>query len=479
MNYEEIMDGLERITSTEMKGIPDKEMAKIKKKIAQKCQKSKQLYEELETMVPGGSMHQLVIKDPFAISMKKSLGQKMWDVDDNEYIDYLMSAGACILGHNYPKLREEIIKVYKDLAPNTYWNTEWENKAIKMIQKHMPSIEGIQYFQSGTEADMAAMRIARVFTGNTKIIKFGGSYHGWGDQLTYDIHIPHSGAMESDGIPKGCYKNTISLPPADIDALEESLEKWTNKRKGVAAVMAEPLGAESGALPVPEDFNKQIRGLCDKYDVLLIFDEVVTGFRVALGGAQKYLGVKPDLTVFGKLLTHGFPSAGAVGGRKDIMNVVSGDVETGGSHAFIGGTMRANPLTVAATYWTIKILEETNTIEKAAKAADDLVDKLNELFERHERPFFAHNYKSCVHFETFSPQAMDIRDMKNIPKAVYRKQCVDDIATVLLSEGFITKYGNRAFTSLQHTPEDNDKFIEAFEKVLELLPNNKINNNGN
>jgi glutamate-1-semialdehyde 2,1-aminomutase len=470
MKYEEIMERLDKITSKEMKGIPDKEMAKIRKKIADKCPKSKKLYEELKQMVPGGTQHQLVIKDPFGISMRKSLGTKMWDVDDNEYIDYLMSAGACILGHNYPKLKKEIIKVYDDLAPNTYWNTEWENKAIKKIQKHVPSIEGIQYFQSGTEADMAAMRIARVFTGNTKIIKFGGSYHGWGDQLTYDIHIPYSGAMESDGIPKGCYKNTISLPPSDIDALEEALEKWTNKRKGVAAVLVEPLGAESGGHPIPEGFNKQVRELCDKYDVLLIFDEVVTGFRMGLGGAQEYFDVKPDLTVFGKLLTHGFPSAGAVGGRKDVMDVVSGDVETGGSHAFIGGTMRANPLSIAATYWTIKILEETNGIEKAAKAADDFVEKLNDLFERHDRPFFAHNYKSCIHYETFAPAAMDIRDMKNIPKAVYRKECVDDIATTLLSEGFVTKYGNRAFTCLQHTTEDNDKLIKAFEKVLKLLP---------
>ncbi|MFO8019203.1 MAG: hypothetical protein R6U96_11245 [Promethearchaeia archaeon] len=149
------------------------------------------------------------------------------------------------------------------------------------------------------------------------------------------------------------------------------------------------------------------------------------------------------------------------------MNVVSGDVETGGSHVFIGGTMRANPLSIAATYWTIKILEETNGIEKAA---DDLVERLNDLFERDERPFFAHNLKSCVHYETFSPAAMDIRDIKNIRKAVYRKKCVDDIATVLLSEGVISKYGNRAFTCLQHTTEDNDKFIQAFEKVLDLLP---------
>ncbi|MHA1805245.1 MAG: aspartate aminotransferase family protein, partial [Promethearchaeota archaeon] len=395
---------------------------------------------------------------------------RMWDVDDNEYIDYLMSAGACILGHNYPPFREKLIEVLQDLSPDLYWNCEWEIKAIKLVQKHMPSVERMVYFQSGTEANMAAIRIARVFTGKEKIIKFGGSYHGWSDQLNYDIHIPFSGAMEADGIPKGCYKDTISLPPNDLNALEENLKKWSEKRKGVAAVIVEPLGAESGAIPVPPDFNKKVRELCDQYGALLIFDEVVTGFRLDLGGAQKYFGVKPDLTIFGKLLTQGYPSSGAVGGRADIMNATTSDIDVSSKHASASGTIRGNPLTVAATYWGIKIMEETGTIEKAATAADDLVKKLNDLFEQHERPYFAYNYKSIVHYETFSPLAIDIRDMNNIPKAVYRKKCVDDLATVMFSEGVITKYGNRAFTCMQHAPEDNDKFIEAMDVALKMIP---------
>lgn len=204
--------------------------------------------------------------------------------------------------------------------------------------------------------------------------------------------------------------------------------------------MVEPLGAESGSIPIIPGFNKRIRQLCDEYDVLLIFDEVVTGFRVDLGGAQKYFGVKPDLTIFGKILTHGYPSTGAVGGRADVMDVITGDVEAGGKHAFVGGTIRGNPLSVAATYWTIKFIDEENAIEKAA-AADDLVKKLNNLFQEYETPYFAYNYKSCIHYETFCPVAVDIRDANNIPKAVQRKKAVDDIATFLFSEGLITKYG--------------------------------------
>ncbi|MFO7797934.1 MAG: aspartate aminotransferase family protein [Promethearchaeati archaeon] len=470
MEYEEIRKRLKVITENPCKGIPEEEMSKVRKKITQKAPKSSEIYEKIKDLIPGGTQHQLVIKDPFAITMKKNLGTRMWDVDNNEYIDYLMSAGACILGHSYPPLREEMQKLLDDLDPNTYWNTEIELKALQLLTKHVPSVEKVTYFQSGTEADMAAIRLARVYTGKDKIIKFSGSYHGWSDQLMTDIHIPYSGTMEADGIPRGCYKDTVSIPPADIDALEEALKKYSEKRAGVAAVLVEPLGAESGSIPIPPDFNKQIRELCDEYEVLLIFDEVVTGFRMGLGGAQDYFGVKPDITVFGKILTHGYPSTGAIGGRKEIMDLFTGDVETGGKHAFIGGTIRGNPLSVAATYWTIKLIEETNAVEKAAKAGDDLVKKLNKLFEEHERPYFAYNYKSCIHYETYSPVAMDIRDANNIPKAVFRKKCVDDIATVLLSEGIITKYGNRAFTCFQHTCDENDKFVEAFDKILNLIP---------
>ena len=470
MDYEEIQNRLKKIIKMTPKAIPDSEMAKIHKKIENNCPKSKPFFDEMIKCMPGGTQHQMVIKQPFAVTMKKSLGARMWDVDDNEYIDYLMSAGACILGHCYPPLKEEIIKIYHDQDPNLYWNSEWEIKAIKEIKKHVPSIERLQYFQSGTEADMAAIRIARVFTGKEKIIKFGGAYHGWSDQLTYDIHIPFSGNMESDGIPRGCYKDTVSLPPSDLKALEDNLKKWSEKRSGVAAVIVEPLGPESGAIPNPPGFNEAIRELCDEFGVLLIFDEVVTGFRLDLGGAQKVFGVKPDLTVFGKILTHGFPSAGAVGGREDIINLITGDVEAGGKHAFVGGTIRGNPLSVASTYWTIKLIERTNAINKAAKATDNLVKKLNDLFERDDRPYFAHNHKSILHFETYSPLSMDIRMPENIEKAVFRKKCVDEIAVVLLSQGIITKYGNRGFCCLSHSTEDNDKFIKAFENVLKIIP---------
>jgi len=470
MEFEEIQERLKIITKTPIKLIPEDNMAKIRKKMAIKCPITKKMDEQFRTHIAGGTEHQLTIKDPFVLTIKRSSGTRMWDMDDNEYIDWLMSSGACMLGHNFPPLRDEIIKVFQDLDPNIYYNNEWEIKSVEMIKKYVPSIELMQYFQSGTEADMAALRIARAFTGKEKIIKFAGSYHGWCGQLCVDMHVPYSGAMEAHGIPSGVYKNTIVVPLNDVKTLEDSLKKWTEKRSGVAAVLVDPLGGDAGGLATKKDWLKSVRELCDKYNVLLIFDEVITGFRLSMGGAQEYFKIKPDLSIFGKLLTHGFPSSGAVGGRKDIMNNLTINVEPGGNKAFVGGTLRGNPLTAASTYWTLKLMTEHKAHEKAKNAAEDLVEKLNQLFESDGRPYFAHNIESIVHFETYSPLALDLSDLNNVEIIMKRAEGVDRIATVLLSQGIITKYGNRAFTCMQHTIEDNDKFIEAFENMLQMIP---------
>lgn len=470
MEFEEIQKRTKEIAEKPFKGIPDEEMAKVRKKFAEKCPTSKKLSEEFKQLISDTSHHPLVVQDPFPMTVEKSEGTKVWDVDGNEYIDYLGSAGACILGHNYPPLQEKLQEVIEDLDPNVYCNTEWEMKAVKALKNNFPTIERFQYFQSGTEADMQAARIARVFTDNEKIVKIGGAYHGWSDQFMYDIHIPHSKDLEAHGIPNSCYENTISVPPNDLEALEETLEKYSQEDSGVAAVFLEPLGPESGAIPIKPGFNQAVRELCDEYGALMVFDEVVTGFRMGLGGAQEYYDVEPDLTVLGKLLTHGYPSTGGVGGKKEIMDVASVGITPGEKSAFVSGTMRANPLSTAATYWTIKLIEENNTVEKAEKSAEDLVNKLNDLFDEQDRPYFARNKKSILHFETFAPLAMDIRDPEKLQEARERKKCVDQIATVLLAEGIKTKYGNRGFLSMQHTKEDNDKFVKAFEEVLNLIP---------
>lgn len=469
MDFEEIQARIKTIIDGPVHAIPEDVMAKIRKNIEKRCPTSQKIYNEMKQCVPGGLEHQLVINDPFPLTMARSLGSRMWDVDSNEYIDFLSGAGAVILGHNYPPLREKLIQVMQDLDTAVYYPTEWELKAVKLIKECVPSVELFKFFQSGTEADMAAIRLARVYTKKKKIIKIGGAYHGWSDQLTYDMHVPFSGDMESHGIPLTCFKETIAVPPNDLEALEATFKQF-EKTKGIAAIILEPLGPESGNIPVAPDYNKAVQELCEKYGTLMIFDEVVTGFRLDLGGAQKYFNVKPDLTAFGKLVTHGHPSCGGLGGRADIMELTASTVEPGKEKIIATGTLLGNPLTAAATYWTLTFLKEHNVIEQASKMGDLLTAKLNSLFEQHGFPFFAYNFKSVVHYKVYAEINMDIRIPGNIEKAMHRNVCVGNLATALLAQDFITKRATSAFTTFAHTADDINKFISAFDQVLTLIP---------
>jgi glutamate-1-semialdehyde 2,1-aminomutase len=448
--------------------LPTERLAEFRAKIVKKCPASKKFHEKAKQCLPGGAQHMLVNKDPFPITVKKARGCTVTDIDDNTYTNYFMMAGPIILGHNYPPLIKEVTKVIKEEGIGTGWTSKWEIRVAELVKKYIPSVELIRYFQSGTEANMAAARVARVFTKKKKIVKIGGSYHGWADQFVYSAHIPHSGTFESAGIPDECFAQLVCTNPNDVDGLEAAF-KAAESDGGIAAVFIEPLGGESGGTPMHPDFPKALRGLCDRYEALLVFDEVVTAFRLDIGGAQKYYGVKPDLTIFGKILTHGFPSSGAVGGRRDVMECFVSGLQPGKGHAFVGGTMGANPISTSAGYWALKYIKETRAVDKAGRAADRLVAGLNGIFERRGFPFFAYNFKSIIHFETAAPVAVDIREKDGIMSALARKQSVDQLAMALLAEGVITKYGNRAFTSLAHTDKDIDATLEVFDKVLKLL----------
>ena len=219
---------------------------------------------------------------------------------------------------------------------------------------------------SGTESVMAAIRGARAFTKKRKVIKVGGAYHGWSDSMVFGLHIPGTGRMEAIGIPNAATANTQEFYPNDLAALRKRL--MANRRAGgTAAVIVEPLGPESGTRPVPFDFNSKVRELCDEFGALLIFDEVVTGFRIGMGGAQGYFGVKPDLTIFGKCVAGGYPMAGGVGGRADIIKCFASGVEGTGERAYVGGTLSANPLSCLAGYHALVEMERTNVSRHCRK----------------------------------------------------------------------------------------------------------------
>lgn len=467
MDVQEIMERRERIAQSPMFAIPEERVADLAKQLAERTPNSKQLYNAAKRCIPGGAQHMLVIKNPHPLTISRSLGSRVWDADDNEYIDYLMMAGPIILGHNYPPLIEKVIDVIQGEGIGFGWTSEWEIKSSELIIQHMKNVDMVRYFQSGTEADMAAARLARAYTGKAKIIRIGGSYHGWADEFVYDMQIPYSGTFQTQGIPEQHFSNIISVGPGDLGALEGAFETG-EAQGGVAALIVEGAGCEAGGFPFDSAFYRTCRELCDRHESLLIMDEVVTGFRVAMGGAQEFYGVDADLSVLGKIITHGFPSAGALGGRKEIMECLAG-LNPSKPKPFVAGTMAGNAISTAATYWALRFIEERGAIPKATAAAEKLTRGLNDIFESRALPFFAYHIASIVHYETAGPLTVDIRKEGGIPDALRRKKAVDDLATALLAEGIVSKYGARAFTCMAHTDEDLRTTLQAFEKCVGMM----------
>jgi glutamate-1-semialdehyde 2,1-aminomutase len=237
-----------------------------------KCARSKALTDEAKQYIPGGVQHNLAFNYPFPIAIEKADGAYLWDVDGNRYIDFLQAGGPTVLGSNYVPVREKVMEVIKACGPVTGLFHEYELKLAKLIHQYMPAVEMFRMLGSGTEAVMAAVRAARTYTKKKKIIKVGGAYHGWSDQMVYGLHIPGTGRLEATGIPRGANAHTQEFFPSDLSALRRKLIA-NRLRGGTAAVIVEPVGPESGTRPVAFDFNQKVRELCDEFGALLIFDE--------------------------------------------------------------------------------------------------------------------------------------------------------------------------------------------------------------
>jgi glutamate-1-semialdehyde aminotransferase len=296
-----------------------------------RCQASKRSTDAAKECIPGGVQHNLAFNHPFPLDIRKAEGAYLWDADGNRYIDFLQAGGPTVLGSNYAPVRDKIIEVIHSAGPVTGLFHEYEYKLAELICRLIPSVEMFRMLGSGTEACMAAIRAARNVTGKKKIIKVGAGYHGWSDQMVYSTRIPGTKTHEAVGIPEEALMHTQEIYPNDIDGPDglAALLERNKTQGGTAALIVEPFGPESATRPVTEDFNQRARELCTQYGALLIFDEVVTAFRTGMHGAQAYFGVTPDLTVFGKCVAGGYPAAGGVGGRKDIMQTFSAGIGSG------------------------------------------------------------------------------------------------------------------------------------------------------
>jgi glutamate-1-semialdehyde 2,1-aminomutase len=434
-----------------------------------KCQRSKQLADRAAGVIPGGVQHNLAFNYPFPVAADRVDGAYLWDVDGNQYIDFLQAGGPTLLGSNYQPVRQKVTELIEHCGPVTGLFHEYELKIAELIRHHMPNIEMFRMLGSGTEGVMGAIRLARAYTDKKWIIKVGGAYHGWSDQMVYGMRLPGTGRREAVGIPSGSTAYTQECFPNDLEALRRKL--WLNRlRGGTAAVIVEPLGPESGTRPVHHDYNAKVRALCDEFGALLIFDEVVTGFRVGMGGAQGYFGVRPDLTVFGKCLTGGYLMAGGVGGRKDVMMLLAGGIGATSRRAFVGGTLSANPLSCVAGYYAIEAMANTNAPVLAGQAGDRLSRGLSEIVNRLGLPYVVYNQGSIVHLQTSAVLLLSMKNPIKLMKEVNaRKHMMEEMGAAYMAHGLVTLAGSRIYTSMADTPEVIDEALARFESVLKLV----------
>ena len=508
---------LKNLTDQPIWEISDEELEKVKVHFDTKCAKSKEITTEAKKYIPGGVQHNLAFNFPFPICMDKAEGAYLYDRDGNEYIDFLQAGGPTILGSNFPAVKEKVIELLNTCGPVTGLFHEGEMLLAKKISELMPACEMFRMLGSGTESVMAAIRVARCATKKKRVIKVGGAYHGWSDQMVYGLKIPGSRQfLESHGIAGGCYKNTDEVRPNDLKMLEKMLKR-NSLRGGTAAVIVEPVGPESGTRPISLDYNEKARILAKKYGALFIFDEVVTGFRVGTSGAAGYFFGKydydkelpfewiiedrkiedgkvvtfkrqatgrdmyPDLTVFGKIVAGGYPAAGGVGGKREYVSLMAAGVAGMGKKAYVGGTLAANPLSAYAGYCAICEIEKNDACVKAGRAGDRLAAGLKELIKKYGLPYVVYNQGSIVHLECTGAMSFDFSSM-NLLKSVIpmlkkkaemlnRKKAMEHMGAAYMANGIVTLAGSRLYTSMADTDEIIDEALRRFDNVFATVVN--------
>jgi len=424
---------------------------------------------EAEAAIPGGVQHNLALNDPWPLDVVKADGAYLYDVDGNRYIDFLQAGGPTVLGSNYGPVREKVFELLAGCGPVTGMLHSSEIQLAKLIHDFMPGVHKFRMLGSGTEAVMAAIRAARAFTGKANIVKIGGAYHGWSDQVVYGLRIPGTGSLEAAGIPAGALATTSETLPGDLAALRARLTA-NAEAGGTAAVIVEPVGPESGTHPVTRDFNAAVRELCDEFGALLVFDEVVTGFRLGMGGAQGYFGVTPDLTVFGKCVAGGYPGAGGVGGSEQVMATFAGGLTAAGQRALTGGTLSANPLSCTAGYHTLLEMDRTDAPARAGQAGDRLRAGLAALIAKFDLPYVTYNFGSIVHLHTSGVLHLSLTDPEFFDKLGPRKDMLGHMSMAFAAEGVITLAGSRIYTSMADTDDVIDDALAGFERVFSKIP---------
>jgi glutamate-1-semialdehyde 2,1-aminomutase len=431
-----------------------------------KTGKSKELFEEARKLTPGGVHSGLRFFDPYPIFISRAKGARIFDVDGNEYIDYHLAFGPVVLGHCHPGV---VAAVKDQLKEGIIFGlcSESEVAVAKKIKMHVPSAQMIRYCNSGTEATYHALRVARAYTKRDKIVKFEGAYHGWHDYVAVSTspslkdagpsELPAS-VPDTEGLCKEIVKNTIVVPFNDPEVLEKTINKHKND---IAALITEPILHGNSTCVLPEKgFLEFLREITSKYDIILIFDEVVTGFRHSLGGAQKLFNVRPDLTTFGKGMANGFPVA-AVCGKREVMERFSptGKVD-------YGGTFNGNPVSMAATLATIKELENGDAYRKLFRLGDVLRSRLEGVISELKLRAQIVGFGSIFQLLFTEKKIRNYRDALTSNAEEFKK-----FHRGMMNKGiFILPHANkRCHLSAAHTDEDVEHTIETMTEILRVV----------
>ncbi|MBM4447138.1 MAG: glutamate-1-semialdehyde-2,1-aminomutase [Chloroflexi bacterium] len=424
--------------------------------------RSKQLFEEAQRYLPGGvdspvRAFKAVGGTPFFI--KWGRGSRLYDEDGNEFIDYVCSWGPLILGHSHPRIVKAVKKAVEH-GSSFGAPTELETTLAKLVCGAMPSIEMVRFVNSGTEATMSAIRLARAFTGRNKVVKFAGCYHGHSDGLLAKAGsgMATLGIPSSPGVPASLTSDTLVAPYNNLKAVERIFKDFASD---IAAVIVEPIAGNTGVVLPKPGFLEHLRGLTCQSGVLLIFDEVITGFRVAYGGAQSLYNISPDLTCLGKIIGGGFP-IGAYGGRKDIMEMVapSGPV-------YQAGTLSGNPVAMTAGIETLTILKESKAYDALERKSSFLAKGINEAANK-ARIYIQLNRLGSMFTVFFAKDP--VTDHETATKSdikVYAK-----FFHQMLLQGIYLPPSQfeAAFVSLAHTDEDTRTTVGTINKAFRSLP---------
>ncbi|MFC5712674.1 glutamate-1-semialdehyde 2,1-aminomutase [Thalassorhabdus alkalitolerans] len=423
-------------------------------------EKSKAAFNKAEPLMPGGvnspvRAYKGVKHDP--VYMERGEGARIFDLDGNEYIDYVLSWGPLILGHADSHVVEQL-KAVTEKGTSFGASHEMEIKLAELVIERVPSIEVVRMVNSGTEATMSALRLARGYTGRNKIVKMEGCYHGHGDSLLIKAGsgVATLGLPDSPGVPRGVAENTLTVPYNDIESLKLAFEKFGDD---IAGVILEPVAGNMGVVPPKPGFLEEVRQLTEEKGSLLIFDEVMTGFRTGYHCAQGEFGVTPDLTCLGKVIGGGLP-VGAFGGKREIMEQIapSGPI-------YQAGTLSGNPLAMTAGFETLNQLTEEN-YETFNKLGKRLAEGLSEAAERHGIPHTTNHAGSMVGFFFTNEEVVDFESARTSDLDLFAKYFKE-----MMQQGISLPPSQfeGMFLSTKHTEEDIEATINAAEKAFEKI----------